>query len=111
MTLRTLQFFTLMAVFAVLGLMPSPDLGGIGRGDLLAHLGGWIVGAISSRLAYPRAKWILLAAALWSYSFTIELAQLAAPTRSFELLDLVANAAGILVGLGIWQVVMRGKSD
>lgn len=107
MTLRTLQFFALMALFAVVGLMPSPDLGGIDRGDLLAHLGGWIVGAISGRIAYPRVRLLLLGAGLWSYSLAIELAQLATPTRSFELLDLVANAAGILLGLILMDFYQR----
>lgn len=97
----------LMMAFAVLGLMPSADTGGIPRGDLIAHLGGWIIGALSGRVAYPRLRATGLGLGLWIYSLLIELAQMAVPTRSFELLDLVANATGIVLGLLLWTTGAR----
>lgn len=105
--MRQLQFVVLMAAFAVLGLMPSPGTTGVTRGDLILHLAGWIVGAISGRYAFPRAGLLGLGAGLLSYSLAIELAQIAVPHRSFELLDLVANGVGIVLGLGIMKIVSR----
>lgn len=106
--LLKLQFAVLLILFGILGVMPSPDLdlpGEIPRGDLLAHLIGWTVGAVSGRFAYPLARAIILGGGLWAYSLAIEMAQIVVPTRSFELLDLVSNAVGIIVGLVIMRIV------
>lgn len=89
-----------MIVFGIAGVMPQtgggpsiPDL------DLVLHFLGWIVGGVSGRWAYPRAREPLVGGGLWAYSLLIEIVQIFVPTRSFEVGDLVANGAGIVVGL------------
>lgn len=95
-----------MVIFGVAGLIPNPGgMSGPERLDLILHLGGWIVGAVSGRLAFPRRRSAFLFAALWSYSLAIELVQSLVPGRGFDFLDLAANAAGIVVGLAAGRVV------
>ena len=103
------QFFALMVVFGVLGVIPDPGGPGIAHGDHLLHLVGWFVGGVSARLAYPMARPALTGLNLWLYSLVIELVQIAVPTRSFEFADLVSNAVGIAVGLfvGLYFVSRR----
>lgn len=109
MTVRKLQFIVLMVAFGVLGLMPDPGTvtTTVTRGDLIAHLLGWLMGGISGRYAFPRAKATILGVALVVYSLLIETAQLLVPTRSFELLDLMANGAGIIFGMLIMSRLQR----
>lgn len=97
-----------MMAFGVLGLMPDPGTAvTVTRGDLIAHALGWLVGGISGRYAYPRLRASVLGLALWGYSLLIEAAQIAIPSRSFELLDLLANGAGVVIGMVIMSRLQR----
>ncbi len=98
----------MMAAFAVLGLMPDPGMiGGVTRGDLIAHLVGWIVGAVSGRIAFPRVPSLILGLILLSYSVLIEIGQIFVPSRSFDPLDILANGAGVVGGLVLMSVLIR----
>ncbi|MBW3670532.1 MAG: VanZ family protein [Acidobacteria bacterium] len=105
MTVRKLQFIVLMVAFGILGLMPDPATVAVTGADLIAHMLGWVLGAISGRYAFPRVKATILGAALAGYSLLIEAAQILVPTRSFELLDLVANGVGVIFGMVIMSRV------
>lgn len=110
MTVQKVQFLVLMVAFGILGLMPDPGpVVPVTRADLIAHMLGWVLGAISGRYAFPRAKGMILGAALAGYSLLIEAGQLLVPTRSFELLDLLANGLGIIFGMLIMSRVQRNR--
>ncbi|MDX1584113.1 MAG: VanZ family protein [Thermoanaerobaculia bacterium] len=98
-----------MIAFGTVGVMPETGgMPSVHRADLLMHFLGWIAGAACGGWAYPFARRLFLASALWAYSFAIELAQVFVPTRSFDPLDLIANAAGIAVALLGFDLI-RGR--
>ena len=95
----------LLLLVAVTSLMPVPD---IGVGDKTAHvvtyaiLSGWF-----SLLAIDRAALGYSALGLMGYGVVIEVVQGFTGYRHAEWADLLANAAGIGVGLLVYPLAVR----
>lgn len=69
-------------------------------GDILQHLGAYAVLAGLAALGFQaRRPWIVLAIPLIAYGGILELVQLAVPGRFASVWDLLANAAGVIVGI------------
>jgi len=67
--------------------------------DKLLHLGSYALAMILITLAYPQINRYRSVALLFTYSLLIEIAQLFAINRYFEVADLVANLIGILLAI------------
>ena len=67
--------------------------------DKLLHLGSYAFAMILITLAYPQTGRYKSIALLFTYSLLIEIAQLFAVNRYFEVTDLVANLIGILLAI------------
>ncbi len=61
---------------------------------------------IRGRGPFPRAAWIVAAAAV-VFGVGMELAQAFAPPRQPDVLDAVANALGAAAALGAWALLRR----
>lgn len=70
--------------------------------DVLMHFLAYAVLMCSGLFAFPhRSFTIKLVIAFFLYSIFIECVQFFLPHRSFSLIDIVANGAGLLVGIVI----------
>ena len=67
--------------------------------DKLLHLGSYGLAMILVSLAYPQINRYKTVALLFAYSLSIEVAQLFAINRYFEVADLAANIIGILLAI------------
>ncbi|MGH1439009.1 MAG: VanZ family protein [Cellvibrionaceae bacterium] len=68
--------------------------------DLVSHFLAYMALMCSGLLAFPHRMYIAkLFTAFLIYSIFIECIQYFLPYRSFSLLDMIANAAGLLVGI------------
>lgn len=67
--------------------------------DKLLHLGSYAFAMILITLAYPQINRYRSVALLFTYSLLIEIAQLFAVNRYFEVADLAANLIGILLAI------------
>ena len=67
--------------------------------DKLLHLGGYGLAMVLVTLAYPQISRYKTVALLFAYSSSIEIAQLFAVNRYFEMADLAANLIGILLAI------------
>ena len=105
------QFYLLIALYTYLGLTPSPEKTVPVFNDLLMHFAGYAVAAISISFARPYWPLWLRMAFLLAYSIAIEIAQHFNPPRTFSLMDIVANLAGIVLGLALLYVLQRSCSN
>lgn len=86
---------------------PSAQLGLAGLSDKFQHLAIFALWAILWRSASRLSPLVLFGIGTL-YGFLIEIYQLIMPiNRSFEWLDLLADAVGILVGLALSVVLRR----
>ncbi len=67
--------------------------------DKLLHFMAYGLATILTLMAYPNLDKYKLIALLFTYSFLLEIAQLFAKNRLFELADLAANLTGILLSV------------
>ena len=67
--------------------------------DKLLHLGSYAFAMILITLAHPQINRYRSVTLLFTYSLLIEIAQLFAVNRYFEVADLVANLIGILLAI------------
>jgi len=106
MTARII-FVTVLVILSVLFLWqfgPS-STAGIPYFDKMAHFGAFFVLAFTFHRAFPLPLWAGLSV-LTAYGLAIEWAQSLIPYRAAELMDLVADAAGVLCYYGVhfgWQ--------
>lgn len=73
--------------------VPSAD------NDKLNHLLAFLQLTIVTRLAWPGLGRLWIACALLAFGVTIEIVQAQLPYRTFAVTDIVADAAGIAIGL------------
>lgn len=73
--------------------------------DKLLHFGSYGLAAILVILAYPKINHYMPTILLFSFSLMIEIAQLFAVNRYFEMADLVANLAGILLATYLMKLL------
>lgn len=67
--------------------------------DKLLHLGSYGLAMMLVTLAYPQINRYKSVTLLFTYSLLIEIAQLFAVNRYFEVADLAANLIGILLAI------------
>ncbi len=99
------QFLALLVVFTLLGLASAPQETVGNYNDKLMHFTGYLIAGLSISLAWRRSLWSHRACFLLAYSTAIECLQYFLPTRSFSLLDIVANTAGLFLGLIIYELL------
>ena len=73
--------------------------------DKLLHIAAYGLATIMALLAYPNANQKINAILLFSYGLSIEIAQLFAENRYFEVADLVANLIGILLAIYLMKFI------
>lgn len=73
--------------------------------DKLLHVGSYGLSMMLITLAYPQINRYKSVALLFTYSLTIEIAQIFAINRYFEVADLVANLLGILLAIYLMKFI------
>ncbi|HKI50945.1 MAG TPA: VanZ family protein [Geothermobacteraceae bacterium] len=106
--LKQLQFWALLLACLALSLMPQPPGVFELASDKFWHALAYLVLYLSSQIAYPMkvsqtARFTLLL----GFSLLIEILQHFVPRREFSLLDLAANAAGLLLGMLAYRLSAR----
>ena len=100
--LRIIQFWLFLLFCSYLGMTPAPPAIIQTLSDKLLHAVGYLMLYLSCSIAYPLPSHVgrkLLG--LLGYSILIEILQNSIPHRGFSLLDILANALGLLLGLGL----------
>ncbi|MFD2261942.1 VanZ family protein [Lacibacterium aquatile] len=75
--------------------------------DKFLHLLGYGGLMVLAAFAWPRVRWRWCALALILGGVGIELAQGLTPTRYPSMGDVLANGAGVLIGWGLAELVVR----
>ncbi len=90
--------FLVLGVILIMTTDPAPPAATAGVNDKLAHVLSFLMLGLLAQQAFPRLKtgWPLYTWLL-TYGLAIELIQFFIPERSFSLLDLAADAAGLLM--------------
>jgi len=105
--LKLLQFWTLLLACLALSLMPQPPGVFELASDKFWHALAYLTLYLSCRIAYPRSRPTTRFALLLGFSLLIEVLQHFVPNREFSLLDVVANAAGLLLGMLVSRLSAR----
>jgi VanZ family protein len=100
-----LQFVGILVIYTLLGLTRNTGDMLPTYNDLTMHFAGYVVAGISISFAWPRAAYWQRGLFLLAYSITIEIGQHFRPPRTFDWWDILANACGILVGLGLFAIL------
>ena len=107
-----LSFGWLLVLAVIVGsLLPAPIVREItpAISDKLMHFGAYFVLMVWFAGLYPRGKHVLLAVALVALGTALDILQgTATRTRSFELLDIAADAIGIVVALVLSAWLLEG---
>lgn len=103
---QVLQFYGLLALATYFGVARSGLGQTIAGSDLLLHYTGYMVLIISARIAHGQRQ-TLLFTGLLAYSIAIEIIQYFLPYRTFSLLDILANLAGLSTGAVVWLLYKR----
>jgi VanZ family protein len=77
--------------------LPFPGFDKIVHVCLFGGLGGLGVWSVSGQVAAVAIGGMV-------FGLATELTQRLVPTRQFDLLDLAADAAGVLLGIGVWLI-------
>jgi VanZ family protein len=85
-------------------LVPGQMLRAITVSDKIMHAGSYFVLMVWFAGLYRRTRHPLIAAVLLALGIALDLLQGTTKTRTFDLLDIAADAAGILAGLllSVW---------
>lgn len=106
-TFSILCFLTILAVTLVAGMRSEAIPQVFEHQDWLHHAGAFTALVCSARWAFPRTN------AFWSVLYCLllgllmELYQGLLPHRTPSVGDMLANAAGIIIGLGIATLIKR----
>lgn len=101
-----IAFFGCAMVVLVLALMPIEQLPPSTGWDKSDHLLAFSVMGLLGLRAYPGSP-LLCMAALLAYGMAIEALQALVPYRSAEWLDVLADALGVLLAIGIARLFER----
>ncbi len=93
--IKNLLFFSLFAIVSISAMIPFPEKVTRGMSDKAAHAVIFAVLFFWTDLI-QKPNLIKTALLLFTYGFVIECIQYLIPYRSFSLLDMAANGAGIL---------------
>ncbi len=111
-------FFTNIFVIVLLSVYPGSLLGLIffGNDDVLPgsdkshHFIAYFITTIFGLLAYSEKNIFLqLSFSLLLLGSILEIIQIWIPNRSFELLDMLSNTSGVVIGLGVIQIFNKIK--
>ena len=93
----------------VLGsLLPSSVIRAVTLSDKIMHAGAYCLLMLWFSGLYRRSRHWVVALSLAALGFTLDVAQTATVSRSFEFGDVSANVGGILVGLALGHFVLEG---
>lgn len=98
----------LVAAVCVGSLVPARMLAEITVSDKLEHAGSYFVLMVWFAGMYERRRHLGIALVLAVLGLGLDLLQLTTATRQFDLTDVAANAAGILLGLGLSLSLLAG---
>lgn len=95
------RLFLVISVGAILFLATTSPTQAVPSsfGDKFNHVIAFLELTLLARLGWPQARPVIVAVLVMAFGVTLELLQAPLPYRSFSLLDLVADAAGIGLGL------------
>jgi len=109
-----MQFWVLLLACLALSLMPQPPGVFELASDKLWHALAYLVLYLSCQIAYHgQIRQSIRFTLLLGFSLLLEILQDVLPYREFSLLDLVANAAGLFLGMVVcwlWQA-KNSQSD
>ena len=104
----------IVLVIAYGSLMPNPPSLDVDNGDKWQHLAGYALLAGWWTMVLPKQRWAVLLVAA-AYGVLIECLQGLTSYRSFDVLDMAANALGASLGVGLsliagsWQRSCQGR--
>lgn len=108
MTAARLGFWAVLSAITVLSLLPLNFAVQSGLSDKVDHLAAYAALTATGRIGYrDRVPQGTLAVAVLVFGIGIELAQSFIPGRMMSSLDVVANTAGLLIGLGLSRLFLR----
>lgn len=91
--------WALVLTVVYLSLTPQPVSIPVEQGDKVGHLAAYAVLMLwFAQLYYPAQRRLVLAVALVALGIGLEFAQLLTETRTFEIADMLADAAGVAIG-------------
>ena len=111
-------FFTNIFAIVLLSVYPGSLLGLIflGNDDVLPgsdkshHFIAYFITTIFGLLAYSKKNiFLLLSFSLLILGSILEIIQIWIPNRSFELLDMLSNTSGVVIGLSVIQIFDKIK--
>lgn len=106
--LSRLAFAASVVVVCVLSLLPADDLPSIDLWDKYEHFLAYGELAFLGLIAFPGKRWaIAIILFLVAQGALIEIFQTFVPGRNGDLLDLIANAIGLLIGCFLAWTVIR----
>ena len=99
----------LALVIVIASLLPGPVVQSVSSWDKLEHTGAYLLLALWLAGMVDRRRYMWAAAAAFLLGAAVEAAQaLLTETRQGDVLDLVANATGVLVALAIAYLGLGG---
>ena len=105
--LARLQLGFLVCLYFYLGVVKMPPTVNASFNDLFMHFMAYMVLMCAGLFTFPYRMYITrLFAVFFTYSVFIECVQFFLPYRSFSILDMFANAAGLLVGISLGLVLL-----
>lgn len=95
-------------VVCVLSLLPAEELPKTRPWDKISHLIAYLEIAVLGLLGFRgRRSWRVVTVGVVALGGVLELAQSVVPGRASDLLDILVNAAGVLLGYGIARLLLR----
>jgi hypothetical protein len=101
----TLGWVLLLGV-CVGSLLPGPQLAELDVGDKWLHAGSYFVLMVWFGGLYDRGRQVLVAFLLVLLGLGLDVLQGGTATRTFDWLDVAANAGGVLAGLALTSSVL-----
>ncbi|WP_049723682.1 VanZ family protein [Gilvimarinus polysaccharolyticus] len=96
------QFFVMLVSYIGFGVAKNPGAAIGDYNDLLMHFSGYVAAGVSIGFAFGKRSSLWRFMVLFLFSTAIECIQYTLPWRSFDVRDIAANTAGILLGLLVW---------
>jgi len=98
-----LAFWIPLAICTYLAFDPSPPDSVFRVSDVVLHAFAFTYLTFALALAHQHRHWLVPAAWMLGYGIFIEVVQAFEPERAAELKDLLVDAAGICLGLGLFR--------
>jgi VanZ family protein len=89
-------------------LVPGDMLRAITISDKVMHAGTYFLLMVWFAGLFPRTRLLLIAVTLIGLGIALDVAQGGTATRTFDLLDILADAVGVAVGLVLSVVLLGG---